>query len=296
MGVLSVMCFYFVFNVLYTVCKENEYKFIQVVFTKGQKPKFICEINQDANYLLRNHIKWERISMNSKREVLSTLANVPNELETNYSVDIQSSRSGVQFHLKFLQELDGDFGFLQCVLYNSDHDILQIRQLGIFAESTERKKGDRLIEQYEFQAHQEMIHDSPGEENITESSIQLHVFPDKSDMTYDTVTTTKGTQPRITKQLIPFISISNKPKQFDVHFIAYPSPVVIWYKACSTAKPVRLFNHITSATRSFIILSSIYPEYAGCTICVRIQNMYGYIESYTVLLNSNDEFKSSGVS
>ncbi|XP_052079260.1 uncharacterized protein LOC127717590 isoform X3 [Mytilus californianus] len=263
MGVLSVMCFYFVFNVLYTVCKENEYKFIQVVFTKGQKPKFICEINQDANYLLRNHIKWERISMNSKREVLSTLANVPNELETNYSVDIQSSRSGVQFHLKFLQE---------------------------------RKKGDRLIEQYEFQAHQEMIHDSPGEENITESSIQLHVFPDKSDMTYDTVTTTKGTQPRITKQLIPFISISNKPKQFDVHFIAYPSPVVIWYKACSTAKPVRLFNHITSATRSFIILSSIYPEYAGCTICVRIQNMYGYIESYTVLLNSNDEFKSSGVS
>lgn len=91
----------FSFKVQSTLSENNTY--FKYFFEKGQKPHFSCTINQDADYLMRNHLKFERHSNHGQPEALSRLGNVENGLEKNYSVSIQSTRNRVEFRLAFLQ-------------------------------------------------------------------------------------------------------------------------------------------------------------------------------------------------
>ncbi|CAG2221668.1 unnamed protein product [Mytilus edulis] len=160
-----------------TLSENNTY--FKYFFEKGQKPHFSCTINQDADYLMRNHLKFERHSNHGQPEALSRLGNVENGLEKT------------TVFLYRVQEIE----------WNSVLRFFKVEHI-----LNERRSKQMTL------TNQEKLDDSPAAKKVSESQVEIHLFLERSEMVNVPLTKAKGSPPRITKQLIPFAMNTKTPK------------------------------------------------------------------------------------
>lgn len=59
--------------------------------------------------LIRHSLKWEKIDRSGSRVVISNLVNVKESLQSEYTIELDSSSTSITIKLRFLQ---GIYGFI----------------------------------------------------------------------------------------------------------------------------------------------------------------------------------------
>ena len=84
-------------NDMLTLDKQEDFVLV------GASPKYKCTVNQNANFLIGNPLKWEKRGRDGSKVVISVLANVEAGLATEYNVQLDTTDNAMSFTLSFKQ-------------------------------------------------------------------------------------------------------------------------------------------------------------------------------------------------
>ncbi|XP_052094872.1 uncharacterized protein LOC127730484 [Mytilus californianus] len=106
----------------------------------GATPKYVCTVNQNANFLIGNPLKWEKRGRDGSKVVISVLANVEEGLSSEYNVQLDTTDSAMSFTLSFLQGIKEEYdGHFACVLYNKSNTVLAEKMVEVNVIQTIKK-------------------------------------------------------------------------------------------------------------------------------------------------------------
>lgn len=107
----------------------------------GASPKYVCTVNQNANFLIGNPLKWEKRGRDGSKVVISVLANVEEGLSTEYNVQLDTNtNNAMSFTLSFLQGIKDEYdGHFACVLYNKNNTVLAEKMVDVHVIRTIQK-------------------------------------------------------------------------------------------------------------------------------------------------------------
>ncbi|XP_076094391.1 uncharacterized protein LOC143065009 [Mytilus galloprovincialis] len=129
-------------NDMLTLDKQEDFVLV------GASPKYKCTVNQNANFLIGNPLKWEKRGRDGSKVVISVLANVEAGLATEYNVQLDTTDNAMSFTLSFKQGIKEDYdGHFACVLYNKSNTVLAEKSVDVHVirtiQKTEFEIGDQ---------------------------------------------------------------------------------------------------------------------------------------------------------
>lgn len=69
----------------------------------GDTPSYSCTVQENANFLIGNPLRWEKVGRNGSTLNISVLVNVEIGLASEYSVELDTTDNTMKFILHFLQ-------------------------------------------------------------------------------------------------------------------------------------------------------------------------------------------------
>ncbi|CAC5412854.1 unnamed protein product [Mytilus coruscus] len=102
-----------------SINKEQDYVHV------GDTPRYSCTVQENANFLIGNPLKWEMVGSNGSNLVISVLTNVEEGLASEYMVQLDTGDNSMTFTLIFLQGIKKEYdGFFVCALYDKNGVVL----------------------------------------------------------------------------------------------------------------------------------------------------------------------------
>ncbi|XP_063411495.1 epidermal growth factor receptor-like [Mytilus trossulus] len=112
----------------YGLAIDKEQDYVHV----GDKPVYSCTVEMTVQDLIRHSLKWEKVGRDGARVVISNLVNVKESLQSEYTIELDSSSTSITIKLRFLQGItENDDGFLYCSLYNRTEQLLAERKIEV---------------------------------------------------------------------------------------------------------------------------------------------------------------------
>ncbi|XP_071148679.1 uncharacterized protein [Mytilus edulis] len=98
----------------------------------GDTPSYSCTVQENANFLIGNPLRWEKVDRNGSTLNISVLVNVEIGVASEYSVELDTTDNSMKFILHFLQGIKTEYdGFFVCALYNKSGVLLAKAQVEV---------------------------------------------------------------------------------------------------------------------------------------------------------------------
>ena len=69
----------------------------------GDTPSYSCTVQENANFLIENPLRWEKVDRNGSTLNISVLANVEAGPASEYGLQLDTTDNSMKFILYFLQ-------------------------------------------------------------------------------------------------------------------------------------------------------------------------------------------------
>ncbi|VDI50977.1 Hypothetical predicted protein [Mytilus galloprovincialis] len=98
----------------------------------GDTPSYSCTVQENANFLIENPLRWEKVDRNGSTLNISVLANVEAGPASEYGLQLDTTDNSMKFILYFLQGIKTEYdGFFVCALYNKSGVLLAKAQVEV---------------------------------------------------------------------------------------------------------------------------------------------------------------------